>query len=245
MLHPNSKENCLLKRQPLEILAIIPARGGSKAIPRKNLAPLLGRPLITYTFDAAVDSKLLTRVIVSTDDHEIAATSRAAGIEVPFLRPAAIAQDSTPMIDVVRHALSALVPYDPEVVVLLQPTSPLRTSAHIDAAISLATATDADTVVTVVEVPHQFNPVSLMKMSDGFLTPYVEGEPIFRRQDKPRLYARNGPAVLAIRREVIDAGSLYGDRVRAVVMSKAESIDIDDAEDLAIAELWLRFRENG
>ena len=249
MLGSNSKKNRLLRvlqnSSVIEVLGIIPARGGSKAIPRKNLVPLLGRPLIVYTCDAALRSKLLSRVIVSTDDEEIASVTRAAGIEAPFLRPSALAEDSTPMIAVVEHALTALAPYHPHVIVLLQPTSPLRTSEHIDGAIRLLTESDADTVVTVVEVPHQFNPVSVMRMKDGLLTPYTEGPQILRRQDKPRIYARNGPAVLVARRSVVERGGLYGERIRALEMSKMDSIDIDDAEDLVLAELWLSRRKNG
>jgi CMP-N-acetylneuraminic acid synthetase len=226
----------------LEILGIIPARGGSKSIGRKNLAVLLGRPLLTYTCEAARNSSLLTRVIISTDDEEMSSTAQASGIEAPFLRPSSLSEDSTPMIPVLQHALGALRPYSPDIVVLLQPTSPLRTSAHVDAAVRLLLESGADSVVTVVEVPHQFNPVSVMKMTDGHLTPYLDVPQILRRQDKPRVFARNGPAVLAAKRSVIDAGSLYGTQVVALEMKPAESIDIDEAGDLALAEFWLRQR---
>jgi CMP-N,N'-diacetyllegionaminic acid synthase len=224
----------------LEILGLIPARGGSKAIPRKNLSLLLGRPLIAYTCDAARDSQLLTRTILSTDDSEIANTVQSLGIEVPFLRPATIAEDATPMIEVLQHAMKALIPFRPDIVVLLQPTSPLRTGRHIDGAIQLLMDTNADTVVSVVEVPHQFNSVSVMSMNDGVLTPYVEGRPILRRQEKPRVFARNGPAVLAMKTAVIERGSLYGNVVRGFEMDRISSIDIDDSQDLEIAKLFLK-----
>lgn len=226
----------------MEVLGIIPARSGSKSIPRKNLAPLLGRPLISYACEAARNSKLLSRVIVSTDDQDIASVARDAGIDTPFLRPASLADDSTPMLAVLQHALTTLRPYQAEIVVVLQPTSPLRTAEHIDSAVRLLSDSGADSVVTVVEVPHQFNPVSIMTMTDGVLRPFIEGPQVLRRQDKPRVYARNGPAVLATKREVIEAGNLYGPHVRGLQMSRVESIDIDDADDLALAEFWLSRR---
>jgi CMP-N,N'-diacetyllegionaminic acid synthase len=228
----------------LEVLGIIPARRGSKTIPRKNLTSLLGRPLIAHTCDAAVQSKLLTRIVASTDDNDIAAIVRAAGIEVPFLRPSELAEDSTPMLPVIEHVLSQLgESYRPDVVVLLQPTSPLRRAVHVDSAIRLLMDTGADTVVTVVEVPHNFNPESVLRMSDGVLTPYQAGTPILRRQDKPRVYARNGPAVLVNKTSVIHSGRLYGDLTRGLVMNRAESIDIDNPEDLEIAEFYLKRRQ--
>jgi CMP-N-acetylneuraminic acid synthetase len=226
----------------VEILGIIPARGGSKTIPRKNLALLLDRPLIAYTCNAARASTLLTRTIASTDDSEIAKTVQLYGIEVPFLRPAEYADDSTPMLPVLQHALTSLQPYRPDVVVLLQPTSPLRTSQHIDGAIKLLLDSQADTVVSVMEVPHQFNPVSVMRMTDGILTPYTEGPQILRRQDKPPVFARNGPAVLATKTSVIESGSLYGTTVRGFEMDRTSSIDVDDMHDLKIAEFLLSNR---
>lgn len=226
----------------MKVLGVIPARGGSRSIPRKNLALVAGRPLLSYTCDAARESSRLTRVILSTDDAEIADVGRGCGVEVPFIRPAHLAADETPMVDVLAHALSWLAAwesYRPEVVAVLQPTSPLRQAKHIDAAVDLLVETGADTVVTVVEVPHQFNPVSLMRLEDGRLVPFLEQPMILRRQDKPLVYARNGPAVLVARREVVEAGELYGRVVRPLEMRLADSVDIDTAEDLALAEFWL------
>jgi CMP-N-acetylneuraminic acid synthetase len=121
-------------------------------------------------------------------------------------------------------------------VVLLQPTSPLRRAEHIDAAIDLLTASGADSVVTVMAVPHQFNPVSVMRLDGDRLTPFLDGPAILRRQDKPRVFARNGPAVLAVRTAVLEQGSLYGTDSRALVMDDDESIDIDTPSDLERAE---------
>ena len=131
----------------------------------------------------------------------------------------------------------------PEVVVLLQPTSPLRGAEYINAAVDLLFKQAADTVVSVVELPHQFNPVSLMQLDEAqTLHPYLDGPMILRRQDKPRLYARNGPAVLAIRRETLLQDQLYGARVCPLLMDAVPSLDVDSPEDLALAEFWITYQ---
>lgn len=197
---------------------MIPARGGSKSIPCKNIISLADRPLLAYTCEAALSSRTLTRIVLSTDDSEIAAVGREWGVEVPFLRPAELAQDDTPALPVIQHALCWLQKhrdYQPEFIVLLQPTSPLRRACHIDGAVNLLLETDADSVVSVVEVPHQYNPISVMRIEKGMLVPFLadEGTRILLRQEKSRLYARNGPAVLATRRTVLNTTeSLFGKR---------------------------------
>ncbi len=229
----------------MNILGVVPARGGSRSIPRKNIATLAGRPLLAYTADAVAGSRRLTRTVLSTDDPEIARVGRALGLAAPFLRPAPLARDETPMVEVLRQAAAWLAEQEAfraDVLVVLQPTSPLRRAEHIDAAVEILLVTGADTVVSVVEVPHQFNPVSLMRLEDDRLIPYLDEPLILRRQDKPRLYARNGPAVLALRRAVVDAGTLYGSDVRPLPMRAAESVDIDGPDDLALAEFWLSRR---
>jgi CMP-N,N'-diacetyllegionaminic acid synthase len=225
----------------LNVLGVIPARGNSKAIPHKNLTAVAGRPLLAYTADAARASRRLTRVVVSTDDAQIADAARDLGLEVPFLRPAELAGDDTPMLPVLQHATRELARegFAADVVVLLQPTSPLRRVEHIDSAIDLLESTGADSVVSVVEVPHQFTPVSVMRLDGEQLRPYGDGSSVTRRQDKPRLYARNGPAVLAVRACVLAEGSLYGDDCRPLLMSATDSVDVDGPEDLAFAELLL------
>jgi CMP-N-acetylneuraminic acid synthetase len=225
----------------MRVLGVIPARGGSKGIPGKNLRPLAGRPLLAYTVDAARASRRLSRVVLSTDDEATAAAGRALGIEVPFLRPAALAADDTPMLPVLVHAVDALAPagFIPDAVVLLQPTSPLRRAGDIDAAIELLDGSGADSVVSVVEVPHQFNPLSVMTLDGGRLKPFAPGPLVTRRQDKPPVYARNGPAVLATRRDLLAAGSLYGDDCRPLVMDPEASVDIDSPVDFEYAEYLL------
>ena len=213
------------------VAALIPARGGSKGIPRKNLAPLAGKPLLRGAIDAARAAQTVTRVVVSTDDDEIA---DAAGDAEVLRRPADLAADDTPMLDVVRHALKQVEPCD--VLVLLQPTSPLRRPEQVDEAVRLLLESGADTVVSVVAVPHRYEPSSLMELRGGLLV--ARSEPT-TRQAKERLYARNGPAILALRPSGIGDG-LYTGNVVGYVMDERDSLDIDTAHDLELGELLLR-----
>jgi CMP-N-acetylneuraminic acid synthetase len=225
----------------MRVLGVVPARGGSKGIANKNLVALCGRPLLAYTADAVKASTRLTRTIVSTDDEQIAACATSLGLEVPFMRPASLAADAAPMLPVLQHALDAMAErgFSADILVLLQPTSPLRRGEHIDAAIDWLERTAADSVVSVVEVPHQFNPVSVMRLDEGLLNPWLDGPTVTRRQDKPRLFARNGPAVLAVRSAVVKGGSLYGERSWPLCMQAEESVDIDGPADLEYAEFLL------
>ncbi|MDA7493398.1 acylneuraminate cytidylyltransferase family protein [Akkermansiaceae bacterium] len=225
-------------------LGLIPARGGSKAIPNKNIHLVGGKPLLAWTAEAALASSCLDRVIVSTDDAAIASCARDRGLEVPFLRPAEIADDVAPMIGVLRHALDWWhdeAGCDPEGIVLLQPTSPLRQSEDIDAAVACFRSHAADSVVSVIEVPHQFSPVSVLTQAeDGSLRPFQqEGGRIFRRQDKPRVLARNGPAVLVLKPELVRMGQLYTDRTFPYLMHPLRSYDIDSTDDLPVVEALL------
>jgi N-acylneuraminate cytidylyltransferase len=221
----------------LSCLGLIPARGGSKGIPRKNVRPLAGRPLIDYTFSAARASRLLTRVVLSTDDREIAALGEQAGIEVPFLRPAELAADDTPMLPVVEHALEALERgegYRPDALVLLQPTAPLRTARHIDESIELLASTPVDAVVSVTAVPGHCHLRWQLIIEDGRLRS-VTGEPLAalaaRRQDLGPTYTRNG-AVYAFRTTALrEHGSIYGAAAAAYVMAPEESLNLDTEDD--------------
>ena len=231
-----------------EILAIIPARGGSKGIPKKNMVLLYGNPLIHYTIDAAKKSSLISRVILSSDDDEIINYCKSQFIEVPFRRPFKLAQDDTPMIDVVKHAIIFLKKkenYKPEYIILLQPTSPLRTAQHIDEALNKLINSDADSIVSVIEVPHQFNPFSVMKLNvEGNLAFFIkEGKKYSRRQDKPVLYARNGPAIFASKYEcILKNNVLYSGNILPYFMKRKISIDIDNTFDLILAEILLKER---
>jgi CMP-N-acetylneuraminic acid synthetase len=218
----------------IEIVGLIPARGGSKGIPRKNLVPLAGRPLIVWTIEAARASRMLTRVVVSTDDDEIAAVARDREVEV-LDRPAGLADDATPMLDVIRHACAELGRVD--VLVLLQPTSPLRRPDHIDQAVIVLLEDESrDVVVSVVPVPHRFRPGKLMEEQQGRLVP-LGSEPLHRHG--ATLYARNGPAVLALRPDRL-GDDLYGGAVQPYVMEERDSVDVDEPNDLRLAELLIR-----
>lgn len=234
-----------MERMP-KILAIIPARGGSKSIPRKNLVPLLGKPLIQYTIDAAKNSKLITRIIVSSDNSKIIRYCKKQNIEVPFRRPKNLAGDRTPMLAVVKHTVGYLLQkenYKPEYIVLLQPTSCLRTTRHIDEALSLLIHSNADSVVSVTEIPHNFNPYSVMKLKGRYLKPYQKyDEEKNLRQLKPRFYARNGAAIYAFTYKcLIKKKSMYGNKILPYFMDRKESIDIDDKFDLKICEFILSY----
>lgn len=232
------------------ILGLIPARGGSRGIPRKNVALVGGRPLLAYTCEAALASRRLSRVVLSTDDEEIAAVGAACGVEVPFRRPGDLAQSETPSFPVAQHAVQWLREHEgweADVVVLLQPTSPLRRARHIDEALDRMDEAGADTVVSVVPVPHRYSPYAVNRVEEGWLHDFWEQPVSFnrtRRQDVPVLYARNGPAVLATRTSVLlERQRFYGDRVLPYLMSEEESVDIDTGFDLSLAE-WLLARRN-
>lgn len=226
---------------PNRILAVIPARGGSKGIPFKNLALLGGRPLIAWTIAAAKAAQGLDRVIVSTDDENIAATAREHGAEVPFLRPPEFSGDNAPALDVIVHALTELksyggAPYD--AVAYLQPTSPFRSAAQLTEAITLFDSEQPDTLVSVTAVPHNMVPSSLMHPA-GSLGPFMLQPPTaqkLRRQEKEKLFARNGPAILIVSAaDAVARSRLYGERVLRFEMDRLSSLDIDDPVDLEIA----------
>lgn len=231
----------------MAVIGLITARGGSKTIPRKSIVELAGRPMLAYSCEAARESRTLDRVILSTDDEEMAEVGRSLGVEVPFMRPAALASDSALMPEVINHALDWLDAerIDVEAIVLLQPTSPLRNAVHIDESVELLRESGAETVVSLVEAPHQFNPISVMTLNDdGHAAPYQKTDRlVMRKQDKPTVYGRNGPAVLVLRPQVVRRGELYGTPTVGYVMDKISSVDIDDAEDLYLAELLLRERQ--
>lgn len=223
------------------ILAVIPARGGSKGIPFKNLAPLGERPLIAWTIAAAKAAHGLDRIIVSTDDEKIAAAAMEHGAEVPFLRPSEFSGDNAPALDVITHALKELrardgAPYD--AVAYLQPTSPFRSAAQLSEAMALFARERPDTLVSVTAVPHNMVPASLMQPL-GPSTPLLLQSPAgqkLRRQEKEKLFARNGPAILIV--SAADAqlrGRLYGERVLGFEMDRLSSLDIDDPIDLEMA----------
>jgi CMP-N,N'-diacetyllegionaminic acid synthase len=216
--------------------AIIPARGGSKRIPRKNLAPLGGKPLIAYTIEAARASKKLSRLIVSTDDEKIASVAKQFGVKVPFLRPVELAQDKSSVLDAINHALSHFERQGDRIdaVVLLQPTSPFRTGKHIDEAIDLFESSGADTVTAVCNARE--HPYYSWIVANGRLQPFFSLEKqMMARQDLPPAFIENG-SIYVIKRSIIAKKNIYGSKVVPYLMSAAIGIDVDTADDLQWAE---------
>ena len=230
-----------------EILGIIPARGGSKGIPRKNLRLVGGKPLIHYAIEEGKKSRLITRLILSSEDEEIIDYCKNKGIEVPFKRPLQLAEDDTPMLEVVLHAIDFFKKeesYCPQYIIILQPTSPLRTHRHIDEALEKLINSDADSIVSVIEVPHNFNPYSVMEFNGKYLRAFLKfDESLNLRQKKPKFFARNGPAILAFTYNcLVNKKSMYGEKILPYFMKKEDSFDIDEEIDLKIAEYILQNR---
>lgn len=221
-------------------IAIIPARGGSKRLPRKNVLDLAGKPLIAWTIAAGLESKFVKRVMVSTDDEEIARISRQYGADVPFMRPETLAQDASASIDVLKYTLQELQrrgeSYD--YVLLLQPTSPLRSAAHIDSAIELLLAKQADAVVSVTELDHpiEWNNTLPENLSlDGFLPARFKG---VRSQDFPKRYRINGAIYISrVARMFAENAMVYDGNAYAYIMDRQFSIDIDDETDFLLARV--------
>jgi len=218
----------------------VPARGGSKGIPRKNIRPLAGKPLLQYTADAALAARRLTHVALSTDDAEIARLGRTYGLDVPFERPRELAEDSTPMLAVVQHALRW---FDErgrrfDAVCLLQPTNPLRRAAEIDRCIELLESSGADAVVTMAPVPSDYNPHWVFCQNPDGSVRLSTGErtPLARRQDLPPAFHRDGSIYVTRSRVVLEEASLYGARTIPYAVSLERSVNIDDSEDWSRAE---------
>ena len=230
-----------------KILGVITARGGSKGIPRKNIKELAGKPLIAHTIEAAKKSQYLTRCIVSTDDREIAEISRKYGAEIPFMRPAELAQDASTSIEVVQHVLRKLKDDSGEgydYLMILQPTSPLRSVEDIDESIKLAVDTDADSVMSMKELD-DFASKKVKKIEDGVVLPYFENEGTTssRRQDLKKMYKRNC-AIYLTKTGCIMEGDLFGKVSRAYVMPEERSVDINKLTDFELAEFLIQKSNN-
>ncbi len=227
-------------------VAIIPARGGSKSIPRKNIKLLGGKPLIAYSIETARASKLIDRVIVSTDDNEIAEVAKKYRADVPFIRPKELAQDSTPMLPVLQHAVTFLEKegkLSVEYVVLLDPTTPFRSVGDMDACIKKIKETNADSVDSVCEYEHNpyFNGM-LIKANDKLVPLNKKYNRTGTRQEVPVVYRENA-AVLVVKRDVLmKKNKLFTDNMRGVVMTQENSVNIDTPIDWAYAEFVIEKR---
>ncbi len=240
-------ESPLRCRLIMNILAIIPARGGSKGVPRKNIREVAGKPLIVWTIEtASACHDLFHRVIVSTDDAEIAKVAREAGVDVPFLRPAELAGDRVPMVPVLQHAVAHVEAEDTmrlDWVCLLQPTDPLREPQDIEQAVALARAGGCDSVISVVQV-FAVHPMLMKRIENDRLLPWcAEEKEGTRRQDyTPPAYMRNGVIYLAKRDVLMERNSIWGDVIRPYVMPAERSVSIDSELDMKLAELLLAER---
>lgn len=222
------------------VLGVVTARGGSKGVPRKNIRVLAGKPLLAYTAEAAIASRRLSRVILSTDDEEIAEVGRRCGLEVPFLRPSELATDSTPTLPVLQHAVKFLEHEGSryEAICLLQPVTPLRTAADIDGCVELLESTGADAVVTVAAVPLEYNPHWVYLQDSHGLLRISTGEtnPIPRRQELPPAFYREGSVYVMRRGVLMEGNSLYGERLAGYIVDPSCRTNIDSLEDWKRAE---------
>lgn len=221
----------------MNTLALIPARGGSKGIPRKNIRMMAGKPLIAWTIEAALRSSLLDAVVVSTEDEEIAEISLKFGALVPFMRPTELAGDATPGIDPVLHALDSLPQFDS--VMLLQPTSPLRNTDDIDGCIKLARQRRAPSVVSICE-PDSHPMWTYLLGTDLSMAPLVAGNAATRRQDLPLVGALNGAMYFGEAAWLRNTRKLVGVETLGYMMSRDRSVDIDTPFDWKFAELLLK-----
>lgn len=222
----------------MKILGIVPARAGSKRLPGKNLRNLGGKPLVAWALEAAVGSTKLNRVLVSSDDQGVLEIARGFEGVTALERPGDLASDTSPAIDYVRHALSE-TSESFEIVVIVQPTSPLTRSSDIDATIELLLETGADSAVTVVRVAHDVHPLKFKRMEGTRLFPYLEEERgRTAAHDLPSVYVRNC-AVYVTRRGVIERGLILGEDCRGFEMPRSRSVDINDEVDFAFADFLL------
>ena len=227
----------------MKIVAIIPARGGSKSVPRKNITDVGGKPLIGFTIEEALKSNKVNEVVVTTDDEEIAEIARNFGASVPFMRPKELATDTAETAPAVLHCLRELearknVQYD--AVLLLQPTTPFRKTQHIDDAITMMEKEACDSVVSVVSVGAN-HPFRMKRLVGKRLINYLDQgfEDMRPRQSLPPVYIRNGAIYLTSRKTLVELGTLVGSHCLGLEMNAEDSINIDDPLDLQLARLCM------
>jgi CMP-N,N'-diacetyllegionaminic acid synthase len=220
-------------------IAIIPARGGSKGLPRKNILNLAGKPLISWTIEACLQSSFVSRVVVSSDDQKILEVASNSGAEL-LLRPSQLATDRALTVPVISHVISSLegklegIKY----IVLMQPTSPLRTVDHLNAAFSTLLESDATSLISVTK-PTQ-NPLKAFRYENGYLRGLVNDHyPFMRRQDLPNTYLANGAIYIIVLNEFKDNPTLLTDKCIPFEMDAKSSLDIDNLNDLEIAESFI------
>lgn len=224
------------------VVAIIPARGGSKGIPKKNIIPLAGKPMISYSIETALKSKYIDKLFVSSDDNEILQIARENGAET-IKRPEELAQDNTPDLPVFQHAIKYLIEkqnYKPDIIINLRPTCPLRNVNDIDNSVKKMLDTDCDAVRTITESRN--HPYWMGKLDGDRLLPFMENinvEKYYQRQLLPPAYIINGGVDVMKVEVILNQNRLYGNDIRAVFMPSERSVDIDDKFDLMFAEYIL------
>ncbi|WP_418603366.1 cytidylyltransferase domain-containing protein [Hwangdonia sp.] len=219
----------------MKILGLIPARGGSKGIPNKNRKVLNGKPLLQYTIEAALGSKLLNRVVFSSEDETLIKLAKSLGVEVPFVRPSNLSNDNSGTLEVVQHAIKNLKENGDgfDAVCLLQVTNPFRTSEFIDEAIKKFKTSGADTLLSVLKVPHEYNPHWTFKVSESGHLKLATGEKqiIKRRQDLPDVYHRDGAIYLIKSDTILNQNTIYGKTISYIESNPKRHINIDTAKD--------------
>jgi CMP-N-acetylneuraminic acid synthetase len=227
-----------------KILALIPARGGSKGVPRKNIRLVGGKPVIQYAIDAGLAcDDLIYRLVVSTDNNEIAEFAKKGGAEVPFMRPDNLAADKSPMVPVMKHAVEFIEKQDEitlDWVLLLQPTALFRSAEDVRKAIQLAMECDTDSVISVVQV-FATHPILMKRIENNRLVPFcIEEKEGTRRQDySPDAYMRNGAIYLTRRDVIMNKSSIWGDSITPFIMPEERSVNIDSLMDLKLAEMLI------
>lgn len=232
--------------QNYKVFALIPARGGSKGVPRKNIKNIAGKPLISWSIEAAKKSMYIDRVIVSTEDNEIAGVSKSCGAEIPFIRPAELADDKARSIDVVLHCLKWIEETGSikPILILLQPTSPLRNADDIDRALESMFERKAKAVVSVCETDHHPFWANVLPEDCGmkdFIRPEIKNK---SRQDLPKYYMLNGAIYIGFERYIRDNNGFLGNDTYAYIMPKDRSIDIDSEMDFRLAKILLEELDN-
>lgn len=225
----------------MKILAIIPARGGSKGVPRKNVRLLGNKPLIEYSIDAAIESNVFEKIVVSTDDEEIAIAAEIAGCKPPFIRPTELAQDDSTSISVVLHAINFFEQQNIffDAVCLLQPTSPFREKGFINKAINVFIETNSDSLISVLPVPHEYNPHWVFEELNGTLKISTGDETIIpRRQELPKAYHRDGSLYIT-KTETLKKESFFGKKISYIESNKEFYVNIDTFKDWEMAEKLL------
>ncbi len=231
----------------ISILALIPARGGSKGVPRKNIKLLGNIPLIEYTIHSAKESKLLTQIVVSTEDQEIAIAAEIYGCKPPFIRPSDLAQDKSTSLEVVQHSIAFFESQNVffDAVCLLQPTSPFRERGFIDKAIQKFIESNADSLVSVLPIPNEYNPHWAFEENENGLLKIATGEEkiISRRQELPKAFHRDGSLYIT-KTSVIKKESLYGKSIAYIESNPELHVNIDSMKDWEKAEHLLKNYKN-